>query len=115
MIDIPNVLFLNFVDTPATVNYSQHCEASIPLNQANDPVDLKVFRKVSIMIGTTNANSCSMYMGKISGATLANSFDIPLNQKIHTFDVVGPQMKLWLKGATPLTSENVKLWIYLTS
>ncbi len=115
MTDIPNTEFLNFIDHPVTVEYSQHGSAMVPLNQGNNPVDITGFRKVNIMIGTTTASSCTMYMGKISGVTLANSYDIPLDHKIHTFNVVGPQMVLWLKGGKPMTSENVKIWIYLSS
>jgi len=116
MPDVPNVWFINFVDNPAVLNYSQHGEAQVPLDpQTGSIIDVTGFRRVSILIGSTNASSCVMYMGKISGTTLSQSFSVPLDAMIHTFEVIGPQMNLWLMGGKPNAIENVQLWVYLRS
>ena len=117
MPDIPNVKFINMVDTKAQIDYNQHGEAPIPINQAQSisPLDVSEFRKITVRIGTCKAQSASMHIGKISGPTLAVAYDIPLNNNAHTFDVIGPQMTLWLKGGPPNTGEKVQVWVYLRS
>jgi hypothetical protein len=54
-------------------------------------------------------------MGKISGPTLSQMFTWSKTSKIHTIDVVGPEMVLWLMGGKPNTTEEVQLWVYLSS
>jgi hypothetical protein len=116
MPDVPNVWFINLVDNPAVLNYSQHGQAQVPLDpQTGSIIDVTDFRRVNILIGSTKASSCVMYMGKISGTTLSQSFSVPLDSSIHTFKIVGPHMNLWLMGGQPNTTENVQLWVYLTS
>jgi hypothetical protein len=116
MPDIPNVRFINLVDTPAALQYSQFGEAQVPLDpKTGHVIDVKKFRRVSILIGSTKAGSCMMFMGKISGPTLSKQFTLPLDGDIHTFDIVGPEMSLFLSGGKPNTKENVQLWVYLSS
>lgn len=116
MADIPHTLFINFVDTPATIEYSQFGEATVPLDpQTGGILNISKFRRVSILVGSTHASSCEVYMGKISGATLATSYSQPLDQKVHTYEVIGPQMSLSLKGGAPHSREQVQLWVYLRS
>jgi len=116
MADIPNTKFINFVDAPAEIKYSKYGDGAVPLDLSiTGPIDVSNFRRVSVMIGNTKAKSCNIYMGKISGPTLAGKFDIPLNHEVHTFEVVGPQMTLWLTEGPPNSNEQVKLWVYLKS
>ncbi len=116
MADIPNTLFFNFVDTPAIIQYSQFAEAQVILDpQVGGIIDVSGFRRVSIRIGSTNATSFSLFIGKISGATLSQEFSQPIDNQIHTFEVVGPQMSLFLKGGKPNSREEVQLWVYLRS
>ena len=114
--EVPDTRLLNFVDTPAQVQYSSFGEASVLLDPATGGVvDLTRFRRVSVLIGATTAASCEIFMGKISGATLAQSFGVPLDARIHTFEVVGPQLTLVLRGGAAGTTESVQLWVYLSS
>jgi hypothetical protein len=41
--------------------------------------------------------------------------DGPVDQAIHTFEVVGPEIVLVLKGGQPKTKDKVELWVYLRS
>ena len=116
MSGMPNTKFINCVDSPADIKYSKYGEGTVPLDPSSfGPIDVIGFRRVSIMIGATKAHSCIIHMGKISGSTLAGKFDVPLNHEVHTFEVVGPQMSIWLKGGPPNSNEKVQLWVYLKS
>lgn len=117
MSDIPNVLFINLVDTRAQIDYNQHGVATVPINQVQTsmPLEVSKYRRISVMIGNCNAKSARMYIGKISGPTLAEAYEIPLDYNVHTFEVIGPQMRLLLLGGPPNMSEKVKIWVYLKS
>jgi hypothetical protein len=116
MADIPNTRFFDFVDTPASIHYSQFNEAQVPLDpKTGDIIDVTQFRTVSMLIGSTKATSFSLFMGKISGATLSQEFNVPIDEAIHTFDVIGPEITLFLKNGNPNSDENVQLWVYLRS
>lgn len=116
MADVPNVRFINLVDAPATVHYSAHGEAQVPLDPAAfNVVDLGGYRRVSVRIGATSARSCAAFIGKISGTTLAQELAVPLNGRIHSFEVTGPHFTLWLRGGTAGAQENVQVWVYLRS
>ena len=116
MAEIPNTRFINFADAPVAVVYDQFGSAHVNLDpQVGGIIDLSGFRRVSIRIGTTKATSFVVNMGKISGATLSQAFSRAVDSQIHTFEVIGPQMNLSLKGAAPSTQEKVQLWVYLRS
>jgi hypothetical protein len=115
MPDVPNTRFFNFVDTPAAIEYSQFGEAFVDLEGDGGSVDLTEFRRVSVRIGSTSATSFSVSIGKIANATLAYSHVRPTNNEIHTFEVEGPELNLWLKGGPPGSNETVQLWVYLRS
>ena len=112
--DIPNTKLYNFVDTPASLTYSQAGDAQVPLD-ANPIVDVTGYRQVNVRIGQTKASSFSLFMGKIGGATLSVENSQPVDNAIHTFDVVGPEIALFLKGGRPKSHEKVELWVYLRS
>ncbi len=112
----PNSRFFNFVDTPASVHYSQFNAAQVILDPTTGGViDVSGYRRISVRIGPTKATSFSVFIGKISGATLSQECNLPVDNKIHTFEVVGPQMALFLIGGTANSDENVQLWVYLSS
>ncbi len=116
MSDIPNVRCINLVDTPAAIKYNAFGQAQVPLDPSTmNIIDLSGFRQASIQVGTTKATSCQLYMGKGSGATLAHAYDVPLDGSIHTFEVVGPQMWVWLSGGPKSSQEKVQVWVYLRS
>jgi hypothetical protein len=112
--DVPNTKLYNFVDTPVSVTYSQFGEVQVPL-EADPIIDVTGFRQVSFLIGRTKAASWTLSMGKISGSTLAAGNDGPIDSSIHTFDVVGPEIVLVLKGGKPKTKDKLELWVYLRS
>jgi hypothetical protein len=106
---------INFVDTPASITFSQSGKAWVPLDpQTSNIISTTGYRKVNIRIGTTSATSIMVNMGKISGPTLSQMFTQTMSQKIHTYDVVGPEMVLWLTGGPPNKTEKVQLWVYLS-
>jgi hypothetical protein len=114
--DIPNTRLYNFVDTPVTIVYSRFGEATVPLNpDGTGIINIRRFRQVSVLLGMTSATSFSLAMGMISGSTLAAERAIPMDRQIHTFDVAGPGLALWLKNGTPNSTETVQLWVYLRS
>ena len=114
MADIPNTRFINFVDTPVIVSYTASGFGRVVLDPQTDGViDITGFRTISVLIGPTKATSFAVLIGKISGATLADSANQPVDQKIHTFNVTGPQMVLNLNGGPPNSHEKVQLWVYL--
>ncbi|MGD0339958.1 MAG: hypothetical protein ABSB78_14350 [Bacteroidota bacterium] len=108
--------FISFVDTPAVVTFNQWGQGMVPLDpQTGSVISTTGYRKVCIRIGTTSAASIMINMGKISGATLSQMITRPMSQKIQTYDVVGPEMVLFLTGGHPNTTEKVQLWVYLSS
>ena len=116
MADVPNTRMFNFVDTPANIHYSQFGEAQVPLDpQTGSIIDISGFRRINIRIGSTKAKTFSVFIGKNSGATLSQDFNQPIDNQTHTFEVIGPQMNLFLKGGPPNSQEKVQLWVYLRS
>jgi hypothetical protein len=96
-IEIPHTRLINFVDQPATIKYSQFGEAQVQLDsQTGGILDIRQFRRVHICVDSTNASSFQVFMGKISGTTLSEIRLIvqPPDHKIHTLEVVGPEMVL---------------------
>ncbi|HUI24780.1 MAG TPA: hypothetical protein VL403_01750 [Candidatus Kryptonia bacterium] len=113
--DVPNTKLINFVDTPVSIQYSASGDAFIPLASPTQSIlDVTGFRRVSILVGATKASSYELFMGKISGATLSNRFSQVIDQQIHTYEVVGPEINLNLRGPAKV-KEKVQLWVYLRS
>lgn len=112
--DVPNTKLYNLVDTPAAMVYGQFGDAQVRLD-TNPIIDVTGYRQVSVRIGPTKASSWSLTMGKISGATLAVEHMRPIDNAIHTFEVLGPEIALVLKGGAPKSREKVQLWVYLRS
>ncbi len=116
MADIPNTRMFNFVDTPAVIKYGPGGDGDVPLDpQVGSVIDITGFRKINVRIGTTKAKSYTVFIGKISGATLSQELNQPIDNLTHTFEVTGPQLSLLLRGGPPNTHEKVQLWVYLRS
>ena len=113
MTDIPNTRLINLVDTPANIQYSKFGEGQVESLPEGGVLDIREYRQVSVEVGATKASKCELFMGKISDMTLSTRYEVPLDHKIHTFEVVGPEMTLFLMGGMPESSEEVQLWIYL--
>jgi len=106
----------NFVDTPLSVTYSSSGQAQLKISPPNAIISVTGYRKVSIRIGSTHATTLQVHMGKISNATLSQRiFNGPIPQTIRTFDVVGPELVIWLMGAPANSTEQVQIWVYLTT
>ena len=106
--------FFNHVDTPVSITYSASGDAQIVLDPPNATVNIAGYRKVSVRIGTAKATTFRINMGKISNSTLSQFFGGTITQNTRTFDVIGPEMVLWLRGGPPNTADTVQLWVYLT-
>ena len=116
MADVPNVQYINFVDTELTLHFDAGGSAAAMLTSANNPaVDITGFRKVNILGSYGQNFTCRMLMGQISLGTLAASYDVPLDGKIHTFEVHGPQMMLQFDNGPANTTKHLPLMIYLRS
>lgn len=115
--EIPNGRLIDFADSPAVLRYDPSGAAPLRLDleSGSELLDITAFRRVSILVGETKASSCELHMGKIGGATLAQRYTVPLDSHIHTFDVVGPEIRILFKGGAANSTENVPLWLYLTS
>jgi hypothetical protein len=108
--------FYNLTDTPASITYSASGSATIVLEPGTGgTTDLTGYRKVCFRIGTAKATTFAVTMGKISNATLAAQFTGTIDNKIHTYDVIGPQMTLRLTNGPANTADTVQVWVYLTS
>jgi hypothetical protein len=114
--DVPNVQYINFVDTELTLQFDAGGSAAAMLTSANDPtVDLTGFRKVNILGSYGHNFTCSMFMGQVGLGTLVASYDVPLDGKIHTFEVHGPQMMLRFENGPANTTKHIQLLVYLRS
>ena len=103
--------FFNFVDPAQTVTYDASGTAVISLQTSNS-VDVTDYRKVSVRVSATSATSFEVRLGTFGTKALAGTFSAPVDNQIHTFDIVAPHMKFVLKGP-PNTQDSVRFWIYL--
>ena len=53
--------------------------------------------------------------GTVGAGHDAPRYDVPLDQKIHTFDVHAPQMTLRFENGPANTTKKIQLMIYLRS
>jgi len=112
----PNSRFI-YLRGPATgqIQYDAGGYCKVPLDPAKgDYVDLTRFRQVSVCISSRESTARRLVMGTLSGNTLGEPYDLPLDSKIHTFNVVGPEMYLSMNGPKN-TQEEIQLWVYLRS
>ena len=109
----PEVRFINLVDPPAAIQYSRHGQALVPLDPLASVIDLGGYRRVSVCVGGTRARSCELIAGRLGGTSRSQRFLVPLDGRIHSFDVAGPQLALWLNGGAALSSERVLVSMYL--
>lgn len=107
------VRFINLVDPPAAIEYSQHGQALVPLDPLTSVLDLGGYHRVSVCVGSTRARSCELVAGRLAGASHGQRFVVPLDGQIHSFEVVGPQLALWLNGGAARSSEKVQVSVYL--
>lgn len=107
----------NLVDTPAAVTFGPSGQGAVRLDPATSSTIIRIagYRKVHIRIGSTSATSFSINMGKIGGATLSQITTQPITSQIRTFDVVGPEMTLFLNGGPPGSTAAVQVWVFLSS
>lgn len=106
--------FINHVDSPVEVSFDRFGNFWVPLD-GRRILDIRDCRRLHFEIGTsrTSVTDYRIAMGKISGATLAQTFPGTPDARIHSMDVIGPQMTLLLEGP-PDTTTTIQLWVWLT-
>ncbi|HKC80843.1 MAG TPA: hypothetical protein VKB91_06575 [Gemmatimonadaceae bacterium] len=108
--------FYNFVDTPVAVTFGSNGQAQIKLTPTAAVISVTGYRRVSVIVGSTHATNLRIQMGKIAGATLSTSlYNGPVNQQVHTYEVIGPELVLVLTGAPANSTDHVQVWVYLTT
>ena len=58
----------------------------------------------------------AVHMGKISGTTLSQEIDhfsLSGPTLIHSYDVIGPDLAVWLFGVPPNSDVDVQAWVFL--
>jgi hypothetical protein len=116
------VKFFNFVDEPIEkIRFDAAGNAQVLFNtrtQNEGPIlSVAGFKKVHIQFGTTRVKSFQLTMGKMRGTTLApRVFVEPVDTNIHTFDIVRPDMTLWLMGGPPNQTVTTaqQLWVLVS-
>ena len=81
--------------------------------------DIKAYTKVHIEImswpNPTSNLKATVMMGKIKGTTLAQTvgtFSITSSPKIHSYEVVGPDLVVSIKGPKK-KKVNIQAWVFL--
>ena len=82
-------------------------------------LDIKDYQLAHVEIiqhpGNVPNLTVEVHMGKISGSTLAQVVaSFPLGAAtIHTLNVVGPEMSVWVLGGPPNTTVQIQGWLFL--
>jgi hypothetical protein len=107
---------IQLVDTPFTAQYSSFGTAMVNWAGTIGPtVSVSGYRQAYVLVvGTSITKSFDFNMGKISGATAAQTLNQPADGKIHAFDIQGPEISIVLRGTAGAT-DHVQLWLYLRS
>jgi hypothetical protein len=69
-----------------------------------------------IRLQPTKRLRIQVYMGKIQGTTLSqmiDAFTSGMRVRIHSYDVIGPDLLVWLQGAPANTKVDVQAWVFL--
>lgn len=77
-------------------------------------LDIAGYRQLSVWVSAQNAVACTLMMGTISGETAAQAFPVPVDGNIHTFNVQGPEMALYMNGPAN-AQDQIQLWVFLRS
>ncbi len=118
-VEVPKTLFIDHTSPVLRIDWPKIAPGSflVPLTASNAIfLNVRSYRKVNVLIGQTKASSAALILGKWQPNTFAARYDVPLDQKIHSFDIVGPELALELTAPfTNIAMESVELWLYLTS
>jgi hypothetical protein len=83
-------------------------------------LNIKPFDKVNLeIINFPNPIpnlTVAVNMGKISGSTLSQEvehFALGGPTLIHSYDVIGPDLAVWVLGAPPNTDVDIQAWVFL--
>lgn len=77
-----------------------------------DKVDLEILNFPNPLPNLTVA----VHMGKISGSTLSQEvehFALGGPTLIHSYEVIGPDLAVWVLGAPPKTDVDIQAWVFL--
>lgn len=106
---------IQFVDTPLAVTYSASGEAYVQWPGGGNVLSLNGYTLVSMeVLGSAHTKTYDVIIGKISGSTLSSvvAAGVAAGTKIHSYQVIGPELGIVLHGA-PNTTEHIQLWVYL--
>jgi len=88
--------------------------------QLTDILNIKPFDRVNLeIINFPNPIpnlTAAVHMGKISGSTLSQEvehFALGGPTLIHTYEVMGPDLAVWVMGAPPNTDVDIQAWVFL--
>jgi hypothetical protein len=82
-------------------------------------LDIKDYQRAHLEIiqhpGSVPNLTVEVHMGKISGSTLSQVVaSFPLGAAtIHTLNVVGPEITVWVLGGPPNTAVQIQAWLFL--
>jgi hypothetical protein len=83
-------------------------------------LNIKPFDKVNLeIINFPNPIpnlTVAVHMGKISGSTLSQEiehFALGGPTLIHSYDVIGPDLAVWVLGAPPNSDVDIQAWVFL--
>ena len=117
--EVAKTLIVNHVSPALQVDWPGLGNGSftVPLTAGGASVlDVAGYRKLSIRVGSTRSPTVDLIMGMIDPTTLASRYQFAPDDKIHTFDVVGPQIMLsLLNPGRGTAAEKVQLWLYLSA
>ncbi len=115
-IDKPNTRFIYLrAQAGGQITYDAGGCVDIRLDgKKGNVLDITGYRQVSVCISSQKSVARRLTMGTISGMTCAEAYSLPLDSKIHTFNVVGPEMSLEMNGPAK-AQETIQLWVYLRS
>jgi hypothetical protein len=119
-VEEPRTLFVDRSSQPLAIDWPTLYPGGfeVPLTASGQTyLDVRAYRKVSVLVGATKAHNVILHMGKWTPNTLATSYQWTPDDAVHTFDVVGPQIALFMTSPFDRTTptEKVELWLYLTA
>ena len=122
-IEIPKTLLIDHTDPALVIDWPgmqsgpDVIETDFSVPMYSSPVaallDVRNYRKVSAVVAPTTKGKPYLLMGKYD--SLFVNVPVPADGNAHTFDIVGPEMMMWIWGLPSFPKEEVRLYLYLTS
>ena len=122
-VEVPKTLYVNHASTPLAVDWPSmqsgpaviETDFAVPLGPKGEAwLETTPYRKLHVMVMGTKGTPF-IRVGAIFSGFLYEDMTFPVDGHIHTFDIVGPELQMYICGLTSMAKEDVKLWVYLTS